>query len=97
MVDDLIHRQESEIDRHQLSHGPQACHSRSGGCAYDNSLSNWGIAYALLAEFIQEAAGDCVSAAPRANFFPHYEDPLIADHLLPQCLADCLAICYVCH
>ena len=71
VVDDLVHGQQGEVDRHQFGHRPQAPHGRADGDADDGVLRDGGILDPLLAEFGQKPPG-------------HLEGPLVERHVLPQ-------------
>ncbi len=97
VVDDLVHRQKGEVDRHHLGHGPQPRDGRAGRRADDDTFGDRGIAHALLAELVEETAGDGIGAAPLADFLAHDEHPLVAVHFFAQGLADRLTNCHACH
>ena len=88
VIDDRVHGQEGEVDRHQLGHGAQARDGRAGRGAGDDTFGDGRILHALLAELIEEAAGDSVGAAPLTDLLAHNEHPLVAVHLFSKGLAD---------
>ena len=53
VVDDLIERQQREVDRHQLDHGAQADHRGADAHADDRVLGDRGVAHAPLPELLQ--------------------------------------------
>ena len=55
VVDDLVHRQQREVDRHELDDGPQAGHRRADAHADDRVLGDRRVAHALLAELLEQA------------------------------------------
>ena len=55
VVDDLVEREQREVDRHQLDDGAQARHRRADAHADDRVLGDRRVAHALLAELLQQA------------------------------------------
>ena len=84
VVDDLIEREQREVDRHQLHHGPQAHHRSAHADADDRVLGDRRVAHAPLAKLLQQAIGDFEGAAEHADVLAHQHHALIAPQLLAQ-------------
>ncbi len=91
VIDDLVEREQREVDAHHLRHRAQAHDGRANRRADDPRLGDGGIYDAAFAKLIQKAAGDRVGASVGADIFADEEDAIIALHLLAQRLADRLA------
>ena len=74
VVDDLVHRHQAEIDRHQLRDRSQTAHRRPDGGTDDRFLRDRRVDDPLVAEFAVQPAGDRVGSPPHAHLFPHDED-----------------------
>ena len=94
VVDDLVHRQQREVDRHQLDHRAQAEHRRAHSHADDRVLRDRRVAHALLAELLEQSGGDLEGALEDADVLAHEEDVLVLVHLLAQGLVEGLAIAH---
>jgi len=92
VVDDGVHGQEGEVDRHDLGDRAQAGHGRADRRAGDGHLRDRRVAHAPGTELVEEAARHGVGAAPHADFFAHDEHALVALHLFAQGAAQRLAI-----
>src|SRR5262249_54874383 len=92
VVDDLVHRQQAEVDRHDLHDRPRAGHRRADRRADEALLGDRRVAHALLAELLQQALGDAVGPVEHPDLLAQDEHPVIAGQLLaqrePQRLAD---------
>ena len=55
VVDDLVEREQREVDRHQLDDRAQAGHRRADAHADDRVLGDRRVAHALLAELLEQA------------------------------------------
>ena len=84
VVDDLVDREQAEVDRHQLDHRLQAGHRRADAGADDDGLSDRRVAHALLAELVEEALRDGVGAAVSADVLAHEEHAFVVLELLAQ-------------
>ena len=84
VVDDLVHRQQREVDRHELDDGAQAGHRRADAHADDRVLGDRRVAHALLAELLEQAGGDLEGAVEDADVLAHEHDVRVALHLLAQ-------------
>jgi hypothetical protein len=78
VVDDLVHRQQREVDRHELDDRAQAEHRRADAHADDRVLGDRRVADALLAELLEQAGGDLEGAVEDADVLAHQEDVLVA-------------------
>ena len=94
MVDDLVHRQQREVDRHQLDDRAQAGHRRADAHADDRVLGDRRVAHALLAELLEQPGGDLEGAVEDADVLAHQEHVLVALHLLAQRLVERLAVAH---
>ncbi len=91
MVDDLVQRQQREVDGHQLDDRPQATHRGADPGADDRVLGDRRVAHPALAELVQQAVGDLEGAAEDTDVLAHHEDALVAPHLLGHRVAQSLA------
>ena len=73
VVDDLVHRQQREVDRHQLDHRAQAGHRRADAHPDDRVLGDRRVAHALLAELVEQPGGDLERAVEDADVLAHQE------------------------
>ena len=87
VVDDLVQREEAEVDGHQLDDRPQAVHRRPDAGADDRVLGDRGVADAPLAELLQQAFGHLEGAFEDADVLAHHEDGLVGAHLLEHRVA----------
>ena len=55
VVDDLVHRQQREVDRHELDDRAQAAHRRADAHPDDRVLGDRRVAHPLLAELLEQA------------------------------------------
>ncbi len=78
VVDDLVERQQREVDRHQLHHRAQARHRRADAHADDRVLGDRRVAHAALAELLEQAVGDLEGAAEDADVLAHQHHALVA-------------------
>ncbi len=78
VVDDLVEREQREVDRHQLHHRTQAGHRRADAHADDRVLGDRRVAHAALAELLQQAVGDLEGAAEHADVLAHQHHALVA-------------------
>src|SRR5258708_38306313 len=96
-VDDLVERQQREVDRHQLEDGAQSGHRRPHADTDDRVLGDRRVADALLAELLEQPLGDLEGAAEYADILAHQQHTLVAAKLLPQRRAERLAIAHLGH
>src|ERR671915_403997 len=94
VVDDLVHREQREVDGHDLDHRPQADHGRADAHADDGVLGDRRVAHALLAEVLEEALRDLEGALEDPDVFAHDEDVLVGLHLLAKRLVERLAVAH---
>src|SRR5690606_32501342 len=96
-VEDLVHRQDREVERHELDDRAQPEHR----CTYAETgkaeLRDRRIDDALLTETIEQALRDLVRAVVEPDFLTHQEDVGIALHFLSERLVQRLAICQYSH
>ena len=92
VIDDLVHRDEQEIEGHDLDHRALAEHRGADARADEPLLGDRGVAHAVGPELVEQAGGDLVGAAEDADLLAHDEDALIARELLAQRQADRLAV-----
>ena len=78
VVDDLVHRQQREVDRHELHDRAQAGHRRADAHADDRVLGDRRVAHALLAELLEQAGGDLERAVEDADVLAHEHDVRVA-------------------
>src|SRR5581483_6539119 len=92
VVDDLVEREQREVDRHQLHHRPQPRHRRADAHADDRVLGDRRVAHAPLAELLEQPLGDLEGAAEDADVLAHQHHALVAAQLLAQSRAERLAV-----
>ncbi|MBP2684865.1 MAG: hypothetical protein H6Q79_2904 [Deltaproteobacteria bacterium] len=84
VVDDLVHRHQAEVDRHQLRDRPQAAHRRPDRGSDDRFLRDRGVQDPPAAELVVKPPCDRVGTPPHAHLFSHDQDAFVAQHLFPQ-------------
>ena len=94
VVDDLVERQQREVDRHELDDGAQPGHGRADAHADDRVLGDRRVAHALLAELLEQPGGHLEGAVEDADVLAHEHDALVAQHLLAQRLVERLAVAH---
>ena len=94
VVDDLVQREQREVDRHQLDDRAQAGHGRADAHADDRVLGDRRVAHALLAELLEQAVGDLERAVEDPDVLAHEDHVLVALHLLAQRLVERLAVAH---
>jgi hypothetical protein len=92
VIDDLVHRDEQEVEGHDLDHRALAEHRGADPRADKALLGDRAVAHAVGPELVEQAGGDLVGAAEDADLLAHDEDALIARELLAQRQADRLAV-----
>jgi hypothetical protein len=97
VVDDLVEREQREVDRHQLDDRTQAGHRRTDADADDRVLGDRRVADALLAELLEQAVGDLEGAAEHADVLAHQHHALVARQLLAQRGVQRLAVAQLGH
>ncbi len=78
VVDDLVEREQREVDRHQLDHRPQPGHRGADAHADDRVLGDRRVAHAPLAELLQQPGGHLEGAAEHADVLAHQQHALVA-------------------
>lgn len=84
VVDDLIEREQREVDRHDLHHRAEAEHCRADRGAGEPLLGDGGVPHPLLPELLEQAARDLVGALKDADLLAEQEHAVVAEHLGPQ-------------
>src|SRR5262249_47421464 len=92
VVDDLVDRDEREVERHEFDDRPEADHRRADPDAGEAHLGDRRVDDAALAEPLQQALRDFVGAVVVPALLAHDEHARIALHLLAHRLLKCLAI-----
>src|SRR5271165_851757 len=92
IVDDLIEREQAEIDRHDLDDRPHAGECRADTGADKSALRKRRIAYPLLAEFVEQSLSHGVATAVSADILAHDEGAGISNQRVPNRLPTGLAI-----
>ena len=91
VVDDLVERQQGEVDRHQLDDRSQPPHRRADADADDRVLGDRRVADAPLTELVEQPFGHLERALEAADVLAHHEDRLVAAHLLGHRVAQRLS------
>jgi len=92
VVDDLVHSDQDEVDRHDLHDRAQTAHRRANAGADETLFRNRGGAHAPGSEFLEQPLRDAVGSLEDADLLTHDQDFLIAGQFLVQSLLQCLAI-----
>ncbi len=83
-VDDLVERQQREVDRHQLDDRSQSAHRRAHADSDDRVLRDRRVANTALVELLQQTVGDLERAAEHADVLAQQQHALVALQLLAQ-------------
>src|SRR5207249_1256611 len=97
VVDDLVHRHQSKIDRHHFCNGPQSTHRCTHGRPDNGTFSDWRVFYPPITELLMQSARNRISSAPHANLFTKNQDALVAVHFFAQCFANGVAVTFLSH
>ena len=73
VVQDLVQRQQTEVDSHDLDDGPQAAERGPDARTHESGLRQRRVAKALGAEFLEQPLGDGEAAAVSADVLAHQE------------------------
>ena len=92
VVDDLIDRDQREVEGHELDDRPQPDHRGADADAGEPHLGDRRVDDAALAEALEQALGDLVRAVVVADLLAHDEHVGVAVHLLAHGLVERLAI-----
>ena len=84
VVDDLVERQQAEVDRHHLDDRAQAPERRADAGADERALRERRVAHAVGAELLQQAAAHRVGAAVAPHVLAHQEHPRVPGERLAQ-------------
>ena len=84
VVDHLVHRNQQEVDRHDLHDRALAEHRRAHARAHEPLLGDRRVADAIRAEGLQQSGGDLVGAVEQPNLLAHHEHAVVAGELLGQ-------------
>ena len=84
VVDHLVHRNQQEVDRHDLHDRALAEHRRAHAGAHEPLLGDRRVADAIRAEGLQQSGGDLVGAVEQPNLLAHHEHAVVAGELLGQ-------------
>ena len=94
VVDDLVHRQQREVDRHELDDRAHARHRRADAHPDDRVLGDRRVADALVAELLEQPVRDLERPVEDADVLAHDEDVLVALHLLAERGVEGLAVAH---
>ena len=78
VVQDLVEREQAEVDRHDLDDRPHPAERGADAGADERRLRQRRVADPLRAELLQQAEADREAAAVAADVLAHEEDPLVA-------------------
>src|SRR5712691_379776 len=92
VVDDLVVRDQGEVDGHHLDDRSQAEHRRADGAADDHLFRDWCVDDALFAEAIQQAFRHAVRPAELADVLADQVDGVVPLHLLRKRFAQSDAV-----
>ncbi len=97
VVDDLVERQQREVDRHDFDDRTQAQHRGTDRGAREALLGDGGVAHAALAELGEHPGGDLVGALEDADLLADEQDVLVAQHLGAQGVMEGLPVGHEAH
>src|SRR6266700_3582552 len=92
IVDDLVQRQQAEVDGHDLHDGPHTAQGGADSGTDEGRLRQRRVADALGAELLQQALADPEAPAVAADVLAHQEHAPVALQRLAQRLPECLAV-----
>src|SRR5438445_984004 len=92
VVDDLVVRDQREVDGHHLDDRSQPEHRRADGAADDHLFRDRCVDHALLAEAVQQALSDAIRAPELADVFADQVDGVVPVHLLRESFAQSDAV-----
>jgi hypothetical protein len=92
VVDDLVHGEQREVDRHDLDDRAQAQHGRAHRGADEALFGDGGVADPALAELLEHPLGDLVGALEDPDLLAHEHHVLVAVHLRAQGLSQSLPV-----
>ena len=92
VVDDLIERQQAEVDGHDFDHRPESEHRRADGRADEALFGDGRVHDAVGAELLQQTGGNLVRALEPADLFAEQDDQRIAAHFFGERVVQGLAI-----
>ena len=87
VVDDLVERDQREVDGHHLDDRAQAEHGRADGGADDDLLCDRSVDHTVGAELVEQAVGHPIGATELPDVLADEKDILVALHLLGKRLA----------
>src|SRR5712692_532210 len=73
VIHNFIHREDDEIDRHNLHHGTQSKHRSTSSHSYKTIFTNWRIHHSFRTKFLQETCGDFIRSLEDADLLTHEE------------------------
>src|SRR5687768_18265171 len=80
LIDDMLHRRECEVNRHQFRDGTLPNHRRTDCRTDDGGFCNWSIFHALGSVFVIKAFCHGICTAPNPHFFTENKDGWITIH-----------------
>src|SRR6266436_2760912 len=92
VVDDLIDREQTKVDRHQLDDRLEPAHRGADSRADYREFRNRRVTHALFAVDGEQPVGDLECAAEVADLLAHDEYTLIAVEFLAQGLVECFPV-----
>ncbi len=92
IVDDLVERQEAEIDRHDLDDRAHPAERRADPGADEGRFGKRRVADAFGAELVEQPLGDRIAAAVAPDILAHQKDARIGKKSLADRFADRIAI-----
>ena len=96
-IDDLIQRQDGEVEGHELDDGPEAEHGRAHSEPRETELADGGVHDPLVSEALEQALGDLVGAVVLGHLLTQEENGVVSLHLLGEGLVQRVSIRQFCH
>jgi len=91
-VDDLVDRQEGEVEGHELDDWSEACHRRTDTQSGEAEFADGRVYNPLIPELSQQAFRDLIGAVVLGDLFADQEDVGVAFHLFTESLVEGLAV-----
>ena len=92
VVENLVEREQAEVDRHHLDDRAHARECRADAGADERRFREWRVADTLLAEFREQPHAHRIAASVAPDVLAHQEHTRIALQRLTQRRAHCLAV-----
>ena len=96
-IDNMINGLHGKVKCHELDNWTKSAHCCADTDTCKPIFGNGRINHALIAKFLEQFAGDFISALIFGNFFAHDEDGFVAAHFFGHGITKRVAHSHVCH